>query len=407
MARRIETSVVRGEIDNRLKGTVHGKLWIEGFEEPVELELTGNACADLAGCLLKFTNRLPVIPLRKDPFFEAWLRGRVGDLTASRKVSVPDNPCRDVQAMEPCGHKPPERIANALSLEWFTEDNERVVIESADFEIEISAPEWQPSADDEHQRASDARAAWKHFLDHLDAKVERHQRGSKDPESEWDELDYERFLRVSDARTDKYGELLEKYGLSEEAHEKIAEEMGWNQELTEEEAEEDQRCINEMNAACEAALNEPPPEPEPHREGIDWIRTEDGDIRHPLEHRCCEAAMRLWHQCDELGIGDADDEIAQFLFEFQRISVKLSGALHGLAEGHGPDDPAFTVAYLKRALDYLHRTQAALETVAVKRRAPDSPDPLLPKALADEARSELFDVRAGILQLMQEFRGKV
>jgi hypothetical protein len=68
-------------------------------------------------------------------------------------------------------------------------------------------------------------------------------------------------------------ELQEKYGDSDEAEEKIAKEMDWLRELTEEEAEEERRRIEEMNRACEEALNEPPPEPEPHREGIDWIRT--------------------------------------------------------------------------------------------------------------------------------------
>ena len=58
--------------------------------------------------------------------------------------------------------------------------------------------------------------------------------------------------------------------------------MGWDksEELTEEEAERQREWIEEMNRACEEALNKPLSEPEPHREGIDWIRTADGDVRH-------------------------------------------------------------------------------------------------------------------------------
>ena len=56
----------------------------------------------------------------------------------------------------------------------------------------------------------------------------QHQRGQKDPEAEWDEHDYEKFMKECDARTDKYMELLEKYGDSPEAEEKIAKEMGWD-----------------------------------------------------------------------------------------------------------------------------------------------------------------------------------
>ena len=56
MAWRIDDSVRRGEIDNRERGVVRGKIWLHGLKEPVVLELKGNACPDLAGCLLTFKN---------------------------------------------------------------------------------------------------------------------------------------------------------------------------------------------------------------------------------------------------------------------------------------------------------------------------------------------------------------
>ena len=58
----------------------------------------------------------------------------------------------------------------------------------------------------------------------------------------------------------------------------------------------------------------------------------------------------------------------------------------------------FTVAYLKRALDRLHRSQGGLEAVAQRE--------LLPKRMIAEARKELFEIREGILRLMDEFRGR-
>jgi hypothetical protein len=157
--------------------------------------------------------------------------------------------------------------------------------------------------------------------------------------------------------------------------------------------------VEEINRACQEALNEPLPEPDPHREGIDWIRTEDGDIRHPLQHRCFESAMKFWHQADELGFEQSeDDDLHQFIFEFQTTGAKLAGALNGLAEGHGYRDDAFTVAYLKRGLDHLHKSQAGLEGVAAKK--------LLPEKMVGEARKELFEIREGILRMMDEFRGR-
>src|SRR2546430_16857217 len=98
MAFRIHDSVVRGEIDNRVKGIVRGKIWLEGRAEPVVLELEGNAWPDLAGCLFTFTNPLKRVPHPHLESLHPIQRGKIGDLTASRKVRVFDVPLE--QAVE-------------------------------------------------------------------------------------------------------------------------------------------------------------------------------------------------------------------------------------------------------------------------------------------------------------------
>ena len=399
MAFRIHDSVLRGEIDNRVKGFVRGTIWIEGRPEPVVLELTGNAWPDLAGCRLTFTNPQKTLPHPHLDSLASLQRGRVGDLTASRKVRVFDVPLADALEMIHRKAKPPEHRANCLYLEWFSEANGRVVIESADYQLTVSAPEWRMTPAEEADRAREAADAMNDFMQKLTANIEQHQHGQKDPEQEWDEHDYEKFLRECDARTDKYLELLDKYGDSDEAEAQIAKEMGWERELTEEEAEEEERRIEEMNAACEAALNEPEPEPDPHREGIDWIRTAEGNLRHPLQHRCFECAVRFRRQAEALGRpASADKDLEQFIFELQTTGAKLAGALNGIARGQYFPDAAFTVACLKRALDHLHQSQAGLEAVAPKQ--------LLPEPMIAAARKELFEIREGILRLMDQFRGR-
>ena len=293
--------------------------------------------------------------------------------------------------------KPPGHLTNSLYLEWFSETNGRVVIESADYQLTISAPAWQLTPEENEQRARDASRAMDAFLQKLTGAIEQHKRSRKEPEEPWDEHDYERFLKECDARTEKYGELLDKYGDSDEAEARIAREMGWERELTDEEAAEERQRIEEMNRACEEALHEPPPEPDPHREGIDWILTADGDLRHPLQHRCFESAIKFWHQAKALGLERlADKDLDAFVFEFQTASVKLGGALGGIAQGYDCRDDSFTVAYLKRALTHLHQAQAGLEAVAPKK--------LLPNEMIADARQELFAIREGILQLMNSFR---
>ena len=399
MAFRIHDSIVRGEIDNRVKGIVRGKIWVEGRSEPVILELKGNAWPDLAGCLLTFSNPQKRIPHQHLDSLHPEQKGSIGDLTASRKVRVFDIPLHDALKMIRKKQKPPEHMANSLYLEWFSERNGRVVIESADYELTISPPEWRMTPEEDQQRAKQAAAGMDDFMAKLDEAIDTHKRGQKDPEESWDEHDYEKFFKESDARTDKYMELQEKYGDSDEAEAKIAKEMGWDRELTPEEAEEEQRRIDEINAACEAALNEPEPEPDPSREGIDWIRTEDGDLRHPLQHRCFESAMKFWHLADDLGLEKlADKDLDQFIFEFQTTGAKLAGSLGPTTRGEHFLEPSFTVAYLKRALDHLHKSQAGLEAVAPKKILPDD-------AVA-EARKELFEIREGILRLMDEYRGR-
>ena len=166
-------------------------------------------------------------------------KGTIGDLTASRKVRVYDVPLQDALEMIDRKETPPEHMANSLYLEWFSERNGRVVIESADYELTISPPEWRMTSEENEERAKQAASGMEDFMQRLDDSIEVHKKGQKDPEEPWDEHDYEKFLKESDARTDKYMELLDKYGDSDEAEARIAKEMGWDRELTEEEAEEE------------------------------------------------------------------------------------------------------------------------------------------------------------------------
>jgi hypothetical protein len=396
MAWRIHETVIRGEIDNREKGIVRGHVWLHGRSGPLTLELKGNAHPDLAGCLLHFKNPLTPISHPDVESLDAVQCGTIGDLTASRKVRVWDVPAEEAFLMCKRGEKPPEHMANCLYLEWFSEANGRVVIESADYELDISPPDWRLTPEEEAQRARDAAAGMAGFMQKLSEAIEIQQRGQKDPEAKWDEHDYERFLKESDARTDKYMELLDKYGDSEEAEARIAKEMGWDRE--EENDQEPFISAEEMNQIVEDAMNEPPA-PDPHTEGKNWIRTKDGEIRHPLQHRCFQSAMNYWHECDALGLEKSEDaDLHQFIFEFQTASVKLAGALDGVAEGNEPRDAGFTVAYLKRALDHIHKAQAGLEAVASRKRLPDK--------LISGARKELFEIREDLIRLMDEFRGR-
>jgi hypothetical protein len=415
MAWRIHDSVQRGEIDNREKGVTRGKLWLHGGSEPVELELRGNAHGDLAGCLLTFENPLETVSLRSDAQFDSVQRGTVGDITASRKVRVFDLPFEEAYARLKRKLPVPEHMANSLYLEWFGDANGRVVVESADYQLTVSEPAWRLTPEEEKERQADAAAGWTGFVEQLNETLEAE--GPRPPEDrEWNEFDYERLLRESDARTDKYLELLDKFEDHPDREQLIAKEMGWSWNEVE---ESDENPAEQPPSAGSSEVEEPemegmpfdvddadevaagtgeiPPEPDPATEGIDWIRGEDGGVRHPLALRALNGSMALWNRCKTLGLGREDnDDLCRLLGEFQIMGAKLAGALNSLAYGRHLTEGAFVVACLKRALNHLHLAQSSLEKVAVTK--------LLPSDAVGATRAELFAIREEILRLMDEFR---
>jgi hypothetical protein len=167
MAFRIHDSVARGEIDNRAKGIVRGKIWLAGRDGPIVLELKGNAWPDIAGCLLTFTNPQKLLPHPHLDTLHSIQRGNIGDLTASRKVRVFDVPLEEALAMIRREEKPPEHMANSLYLEWFSEANGRVVIESASYELALSAPEWRMTPEEDAERAKQAAQGMVDFMKRL------------------------------------------------------------------------------------------------------------------------------------------------------------------------------------------------------------------------------------------------
>ena len=83
MAWRLHEHVLRGEIDNRMRGRVTGRIWLAGVEEPLALELRGDCHPDLAGCFLRFENPQAIAMTTKPPASRQ--RGSAGDITAARR----------------------------------------------------------------------------------------------------------------------------------------------------------------------------------------------------------------------------------------------------------------------------------------------------------------------------------
>jgi hypothetical protein len=296
-------------------------------------------------------------------------------------------------------------MANAVYLEWFSELSGRVVIESADYHLQISEPAWRYTKEEIAER--DRRIA----EEETPFAIAITQDGET---QEWDEVRYEQFLRESDALTEKYGRLLEKYADHPDSERIIAREMGWSwlEEALDQHEEEETKQENEAEdlevkvgqerkdeSEDDIEDYELPP-PDPMREGIDWVRDERGHILHPIEKRAHDALHGL---LDELKAADRspeeeDDQVADFVSGLMTLNAKLAGALGGVARGDDFFEPGMVIAWLKRILEILNKTIAAADATRGKN--------FLPAERFAYYRSEVFAIREDVLELIKELRSR-
>jgi hypothetical protein len=391
MAWRLADSIVRGEIDNRTRGRVKARIWLLGVDRPVTLSLSGNCLKDIAGCLLTFENPSP----REGDHvnLHAVQEGSVGDMTASRKVRVASQPLKETHPNDP-PEAPGEHIGNCLYLEWFSNTNGRVVIETTNCRLRISEPSWAMSpSEDEHQLQANCDAI-KEWVDHISSEHEPDEE-SFDPDIllPMNEFEWEKSLRESDRLTDRYSVVFDKYVDHPDRERLIAREMGWT--WLEDALDADERgAFDDEKKAMEDL---PPLEPNPLTEGTDWVRTEKGRITHPLSHRAFEIAIDLWRHCDGAGLlgDDGNEDIHDLVFHTQTLSAKLAGALDGLAYDRVVEG-GFVVACLKRSLQHFDAAMAALDKVRK--------DVLMEPSRTAPLLQSLFKIREDILSLMQHYR---
>ena len=142
------------------------------------------------------------------------------------------------------------------------------------------------------------------------------------------------------------------------------------------------------------------PEPDPLKEGIDWVRDENGDVHHPLALRAMKLGLQLWHACDQLGVlNDSRESVVQnMVIQVQICSAKLAGALNNLAYDDDQDN-GFIVAALKRSVNYLHTALNLSQQVESKQ--------LLPPEILNDYRGEMFRIREEITDLMRHYRSRL
>ena len=432
MAIRLDKAIIRGEITNQTPGLVTGRIWLLGQGEPLELTLQGNALRDLAGCHLSFENPDP----RPDPstaIVATQQHGVVGDMTASRKSRIPTISHEEMLDYLEAKLPIPTRVANTLYLEWFSELNGRMVIETADCHLRISIPDWTMSAEAETLQVRASQSNFHAYLDSItggpnaddDEEEEEFEEeedddfssldedeldadpalAHQDPTSDslievnieaedelpLDEFEWEQELREADRRAEAYQEAFDRYREHPHRERLIAEAMGWEPEEVEEFRDDWQDVTESLQAQ----------DPDEMLENAGMFSEDEEGAHHPLSRRAMDFALRLQRDAKARGLfeGDIarDHPVLSVIVSIIALGGKLAAALDGTMHGYDPE-PGFVIAMLKRAQVPLNEALHALSSIQLTGLPRDTRQWLI------AARSELFDLRKDILDLMSDLR---
>jgi len=121
MAWRVSAYLIEGELDNTHLGKVTGWMQFAGMKEKVTFDLKGDFHRDIRGAKIRFQGDAyeTDAPVDAEQYMEGFAshqEGRVGDITAGL---------------------PPRDYGDAPYLEWYGEENGRVVIELEPVQVEV------------------------------------------------------------------------------------------------------------------------------------------------------------------------------------------------------------------------------------------------------------------------------
>lgn len=396
MAWRIEDAVAHGEIDNTVEGRTTGRIWLAGRDEPLILSLDGDCWRDLAGTRLEFENPAPRVVADSEAL-DIDQAGIVGDMTASRKNKVPTVSEEQAHELYQNHQEIPHEWHNTLYLEWFSEINGRVVIETTGYALTISPHEWTMDEDEEDAQKLANMNSMRDFMAQV---IRRRDSDGPGPEvsEELDEFAWEERLKESDRLTDAYQEVLEKYMEDSDSEQKEAFVMGWDglldalaerDEAGEEDFPEGERSYAAMEELAQGFEDDEDDFGNPDDESF------DDEADHPLQAKAQELAMRAMDVIErDAGPGTPSYQLVTSLLQ---VSGKLAGALYGSGSGYQPET-GFVLAVLKRCLNWLNEAVGACQKLMEMERDPDQ------RAALEHIRSSAFEIRDGIVELRRELK---
>jgi len=401
MAWRIADYIERGEIDNRVKGGVTGQLWFSGRKDPIRLELTGNAWADLAGHSLHFDNPEPKPMPGHLSSFAAEQTGVVGDITAARKVKVLDFPIEELEKYYKTGIPMPYHWGNSLYLEWYSVRNGRVVVEATSYQLRVGTEAtWKLSeAEESDQQSANARA----MIDFTNQLVDATEKSELSDPDDVDDTPQSRAEAEADAESARMDLLLDRVSarLEREGNDSV----------------QFERILKEERARLRRERGEPDPEPlssEQAAEFNEWFEatnaeapevtgTKDASDEHPLVEHCHRLGSRLQEAIKRNGWlpENALEEhpLHELVHGVWFATAKLAGALNGGLEDWPPDSliAGDTLVRLKKARSYFKDALRALDSADAEK--------LTDAQWLPPVRQELQGILQTVESLIDEVRG--
>ena len=391
MAFRIDSYISHGEVDNTLHGCTTGKLWLVGQKKPLRLLLEGDCWRDIAGSLLTFKNLKPEAPTRavlKDLDLEQ--NGIVGDITASRKVRVPTVEESEWEHYLSRNEPLPTAWTNSLYLEWFSEANGRVVVESADYEITLSQHEWDM---DEDEEAAQKLANMQGMRDFMNRVIQPRTESEIDQREDADEFEWEERLKESDRLAEAYSEVMEKYLDAEDAEQKEAFVMGWDNLLAEM-ADEDEGLDSDDDDEDNA------PEWIDDAVEIDFNfeeNSEDDEISvectHPIQQTSRDLTIEMMDWSGDIGEFESRERLVTAM-------IKISSRLGSVFDIDEPDarNNGFLLAIFKRCINWSHDAIRACSDLHKNLSTPKQ------KKTLEDFQLRIFQLRDDLTDLRRQYR---
>jgi len=216
---------------------------------------------------------------------------------------------------------------------------------------------------------------------------------------DWDEDDWELFMRKAEVRSARYQELIETLIDHPNRDEIIAREMGWGNIFEEcgSEAESCEECqhrgtcrVYEMNRVC-ASMEAAQSSAVTSRE-FELVR------KIPAYRKGHDFCLRLHNYINKhyRVEGEPDEDLMMALSAAHLIPAKIAGG-HGM--GYGRDCLCGNIANCKRAMKNADACIAALEDMKAKK--------LLPEAHLDKFIKQARAIREEVANWIEELRSRV